>query len=181
MASWGPLGPQEAAQEPGWASHFGSPNHQKSIKKSMPKCIQILDPFLYRFWISSRFFDVDFALLGKRFSVFCVSIVILRRSHFSRRTLGFLEGICFRAFARRQVKWLWNASKIVLEIDIKSMKIHPKIRSKTVVSACRWLPKVSEQDTFRTEYRHFLCAIKKINDEKDIQKAWGSDKFLVNS
>ena len=160
----------------------------------MPKCIQILDPFLDRFWIdfcsktegktvnfSSRFFDVDFALLGKRFSVFCVSIVILRRSHFSRRTLCFLEGICFRAFARRQVKWLWNASKIVLEIDIKSMKIHPKIRSKTVVSACRWLPKVSEQDTFRTEYRHFLCAIKKINDEKDIQKAWGSDKFLVNS
>ena len=158
----------------------------------MPKC---MDPFLYRFWIdfcskternffsnfSSRFFDVDFALLGKRFSVFCVSIVILRRSHFSRRTLGFLEGICFRAFARRQVKWLWNASKIVLEIDIKSMKIHPKSRSKTVVSACRWLPKVSEQDTFRTEYRHFLCAIKKINDEKDIQKAWGSDKFSVNS
>ena len=143
-----------------------------------------MDPFLYRFWIqnrkeflfnlSSRFFDVDVALLGKRFSVFCVSIVILRRSHFSRRTLGFLEGICFRAFARRQVKWLWNASKIVLEIDIKSMKIHP-------ISACRWLPKVSEQDTFRTEYRHFLCAIKKINDEKDIQKAWGSDKCLVKS
>ena len=53
---------------------------------------------------SSRFFDVDFALLGKRFSVFCVSIVILRRSHFSRRTSCFLEGICFRAFARRQVK-----------------------------------------------------------------------------
>ena len=145
----------------------------------MPKCIQILDSFLYRFWIdfcsktegktvnfSSRFFDVDFALLGKRFSVFCVSIVILRRSHFSRRTLGFLEGICFRAFARRQVEWLWNASKIVLEIDIKSMKIHP-------ISACRWLPKVSEQDTFRTEYRHFLCAIKKNQRWKRYPKSLG--------
>ena len=26
-----------------------------------------------------------------------------------------------------------------------------------------------------------VCDQKKINDEKDIQKAWGSDKFLVNS
>ena len=75
--------------------------------------VSILDRFLFQnrreflfktVNFSSRFFDIDFALLGKRLSVFCVSIVILRRSHFSRRTLSFLERICFRAFARRQVK-----------------------------------------------------------------------------
>ena len=100
--------------------------------------VSILDRFLLQNrrqnrQFSSRFFDVDFALLGKRFSVFCVSMVILRRSYFSRRTLGFLEGICFRAFARRQVKWLSRSSKIVLEIDEKSMKNQSKLGSKIVI------------------------------------------------
>ena len=77
--------------------------------------VSILDRFLFQnrreflfktVNFSIRFFDVDFALLGKRFSAFRVSIVILRRSHSSRRTLCFLDRIGFRAFARRHLKIL---------------------------------------------------------------------------
>ena len=49
MASWGPLGPQEAAQEPGWASHFASPNQQKSIKNRCQNAFKFWIPFCIDF------------------------------------------------------------------------------------------------------------------------------------
>ena len=68
---------------------------------------------------------------GSRFFPFSVSMLLLRRSDFSRRTLCFPEEICFHPFAGRQLKLLSIASKIVLKIDQKSMKNRSEMGSES--------------------------------------------------
>ena len=114
----------------------------------MPRCIQILHTILNRFLIdlglqnqgkylpkSMFFLDIFsmsiFDAFGSRFFPFSVSMLLLRRSDFSRRTLCFPEEICFHPFAGRQLKLLSIASKIVLKIDQKSMKNRSKMGSES--------------------------------------------------